>query len=157
VRRVSFSCFALPDSFSAVPRASDPVFMCSAPGLVFGGTVGVGYRYHVLSSQTRFRRCRVRRVPYSCFALSDSFSAVPRASGPVFMCSAPGLVYDGTVGVGNRFHVLSSQTRFRCCRVRRVPHSCFALPDSFSAVPRVSGPVFMFGAPELVFRGTEGI
>jgi hypothetical protein len=25
----------------------------------------------------------VRRVPFSCFALPDSFSTVPRASGPV--------------------------------------------------------------------------
>jgi hypothetical protein len=154
-RRVPFSCFALPDSFSAVPRASGPVFMFCAPGLIFGGTERVGSRFHVLRSRTRFRRYRGRRVPFCCFALPNPFLAVPRASGPVFMFYAPGRIFGGTEGIPSRFHVLRSQTYFQRYRGRRVPISCFALPDSFSAVPRASGPVFMFYAPRLVFDGTR--
>jgi hypothetical protein len=60
--------------------------MFCAPGVVFGGNKGVG-------------------VPFSCFALPDSFSAVPRASGPVFMFCVPGLIFGGTEGVGSRFDV----------------------------------------------------
>jgi hypothetical protein len=58
-RRVSFLCFARPDSFWAVPtavsRASGPVFKFCASGFVFGGSEGVGSRFHVLRSWTRFR------------------------------------------------------------------------------------------------------
>jgi hypothetical protein len=61
--RVPFSCFALPNSFSAVSWASGPFFMFCAPGLVFGGIEGVRPRFHVLRSRNHFRRCRVRRVP----------------------------------------------------------------------------------------------
>jgi hypothetical protein len=166
-RHVPFSCFALPDSFSAVPRASvivfmfcvpdlvstvlgasSPIFMFCAPELIFGGTVGVRYCFHVLRSRTRFRRYRGRRVQFSCFAFPDSFSTIKGSSGPVFMFCAPGLVFGGTEDAGSRFHVLRSRTRFRRYRVRRVPFLCFALPDSFSAVPRASGPVFI---------GTEGL
>jgi hypothetical protein len=50
VRRFHFSCFALLDSFSVVSSASVPVFMFCAAGLVFSGTVGVGYCFHVLLS-----------------------------------------------------------------------------------------------------------
>jgi ABC-type sulfate transport system permease subunit len=95
---------------------SGPVFMFCAPGHVFDGKEGVGSRFQVLRVQTRIRRYRGRRVAFSCFALPDSFSAVPKASGPIFM---------------------------------------FCAPDSFSAVPRASGPVFMFCAPGLVFGGAE--
>jgi hypothetical protein len=56
--------------------------------------------------------------------------------GPIFMFCAPGLVYGGTEGVGSRLHVLRSRTRFRRFRGRRVSFSSFALPESFSAVPR---------------------
>jgi hypothetical protein len=156
-RRVPFSCFALPDSFSAVQRASGPVFMFCAPGLVFGGTEGVVSRFHVLRPRTRFRRYRGRRVPFSCYALLDSFSGVPSASGPVFMFCALGLIFGGNEGVGSRFHVLRSLTRFRRYRGRPVPFSCFALRDSFSAVQWASGPVFMFCSPRIVFGGTEGV
>jgi hypothetical protein len=112
-RLVPFSCFAWPDSF-------------------FGGTVGVGSRFLDLRAQTsirqyrgpqvpfkflqprtRFRRYRGRRVPFSCFMLPDSFSAVPSASGPVFMFCAPRLVFGDNEGVGPRLHVLRAQTRFR--------------------------------------------
>jgi hypothetical protein len=68
-RRVPLSYCALPDSFLTVPRASGPVFMFCAPGHVFGDTECVGSHFHVLRSGTRFRRYRVRRVTFSCFAL----------------------------------------------------------------------------------------
>jgi hypothetical protein len=157
VRRVPFSCFVLPDSFSAVPSASGPVFMSCALGLVYGGTDGVWYLFHILRSRTRFRRYGGRRVLFSYFARSDSFSAVPRASGPVFMFCAPGRILDGTEGVKSRFHVFRSRTCFHRFRGRRVPFSCLALPDSFLAVPRASGPVFMFCALGLVYGGSEGL
>jgi hypothetical protein len=153
--RVPFSCFALPYSFSTVPRASGPVFMFCAPGLVFGGAECVGSRFKILRAQTHFRRYRGSRFSFSCFALSDSFSAVLRVSGPVFMFCAPALVFDGTEGVRSRYHVLCSLIRCRRCRVRRVPFSCFECPDSFSAVPRALGPVSIFCALVLVFSGAE--
>jgi hypothetical protein len=105
--------------------------MFCAPELVVSGAECVGSRFHVLRARTHFRRYRGSPVPFSCFALLDSFLAVPRASGPVFMSSDLGLVFGGYRG-------------------RLVPFSYFALPDSFSAVLSVSGPVFMFCAPELV-------
>jgi hypothetical protein len=150
-----FSCFVLPDSFSAVPSASCPVFIVCAPGLDFDGTEGVGSLFHVLHSPSRFRWYRARRVPFLRFARPNSFSAVLRATLPVFMFSAPGHVFGGAEGVGSRFHVLRSRTRFRRYRGRRAPFSNFMRPYSFSAVPRVSDPDFMFCAPELVFGGTE--
>jgi hypothetical protein len=185
-RRVPFSFFALRDKFLAVPRASGPVFMFCAPGHVFGGTEGVGSRFHVLRALPRFRRKRGCRVPFSCFALpklfpavprasdlfasfalSDSFFAVPRASGPVFMFCATGLAFIGQEGVG--FHFQRYRGRwlpFSCFarsdsfwryRGRPVPFSCFALPDSFSEVPSASGLVFIFFAPGLIFGGTKGV
>jgi hypothetical protein len=155
--RVKFSCFARQDSFSSVPRASLAVLMFSAPGHFFKGTEGVGSRFHVLRSRTRFQRYRGRRVPLSCFALPDSFSVVPRASGPVFTLCDPELVFGGTGGVGSRFLILRARKHFRRCRGRRVPFSCFACPDSFLTVPRASCPVFLFCAPGLIFDGTEGV
>jgi hypothetical protein len=194
-RRVPFSCFALPDSCSAVPRASCPVFMLCAQGLVFGGaasvvsrfnilpsesfstvpsasgpffmfctpglvfdcTEGIGSRFHVLRSRNRFRRCRGHQVSFSYFVLPESFSAVPSVMGPVFMFCAPGFIFVGTDGVASRFHVLLARTHFRRYLGRRVPFSCFALPESFSAVPGASGPAFMFYALEIVFGGTGGV
>jgi hypothetical protein len=156
-RRFQFSCFALSDPFWAVPMASGPVFMFCAPRRIFGGTKGVGSRFHVLRSRTRFRHYRLCRVQFSCFALPDPFSAIPTASGPVIMFCAPGTVLDCTEGVGSRFHVLRSKTQFGRYRGRRVPFSCFALPDSFSAIPMASSPDFMFCAPGLIFGGTEGV
>jgi hypothetical protein len=121
-----------------------------------------------LPSRSHFRRYRERRVPFSCFALPDPFSAILGASspvfmfctpGPVFMFCAPGPVFDGTDGVrshfhvfhswlvfdgidgaGSHFHVLRIRTHFRQYRRRRVPFSCFALPDSFSPVSPFSVP-----------------
>jgi hypothetical protein len=155
--RVPFSYFALPDSFSVVPRASGPVFMFCAPELIFGGFEDVGCSFQVLRSRTRFRRYRGRQIPFSRFVLPDSFSAVPRVSGPVFMFCALVLVFGGTESIGSRFHFLRSRTHFRRYRGRRVPFSYFALPDSFSAVPRESGLVFMICAHGLVFGGSDGI
>jgi hypothetical protein len=126
-------------------------------GLFFGGIEGVGSRFHVLRAQTRFRRYRGRRVSFSCFARPNSFSAVPRASGPVFMFCALGLVFGGVECARSLFHILHSRTGFRRYRRRRVPFSCFARLDSFSAVPRASAPIYMFCALGPVFGGAEGI
>jgi hypothetical protein len=156
-RQVLFSCFALPNSFSALPRASGPFFMFYAPGLIFDGTEGVGSRFHVLRARTRFRRYRGRWVPFSCFVLPDSFSSVSSASGPVFLFCVPGLIFDGTEGVGSHFHFFCFQINFRRYRGRRVPFSCFALPVSYSAVPRVSGSVFIFCVPGIIFYGPESV
>jgi hypothetical protein len=111
VCRVPFSCFALPISISAVPRASSPFFIFCAPGLIFDD--------------------KGRQILFSCFAFPDSFSAVPRASVVVFIFCAPKLIFGDIVGVRFLFHVLRSWTHFRRYRGRRVPFSCFALPDSF--------------------------
>jgi hypothetical protein len=137
--------------------ASGPVFMFCAPVLVFSDTEGVGSRFPILRSRTLFRRCRVRRVPFSRFARPDSVSAVPRASSLVFTFYAPGHIFGGTEGVGSRFHVLRARAHFRRYGGRRVPFSSFALPESFSAVLRASGPIFTFCAPGLVFGCTEGV
>jgi hypothetical protein len=106
---------------------------------------------------TRFRRYGGRRDLFSSFALPDSFSAVWREPGPVFMFCAAGLVFGSFEGVGSRYHVLRSGTSLGRYRGRRVTFSRFALPDSFSAISRAYAPVFMFCAPELVFRGTDGV
>jgi hypothetical protein len=175
-RRDPFSCFLLPNSFSSVPRVSGPVFMFCVPGLIFDGTEGVGCRFHVLRSRTRFRRYRGNRDPFSCFALPNSFLAVPSASGLVFIFCAPKTIFDGIEGdesrfhvlraltrfgdtecVVSRFHVLRTPTRFRQYRGRQIPYSNFARPESFSAVPRASGLVFMFCTPGLIFGGAEGV
>jgi hypothetical protein len=169
--RVPFFCFALPESFSAVPGASDPVFMFGAPGLIFGGTEGVRSRFHVFRSRTRFGRCGRRQVPFSCFALLNTFLTVPRASGPVFMLFAPGLFFGGAKCIGSRFHVLCTltnfqqyrgrvlraRTRFQRYRVHRVPFSCFVIPSTFSLVRRASSLDFMLCALGLIFDGTEGV
>jgi hypothetical protein len=131
--------------------------MFCAPGLVFGGTEGVRSRFHVLLSPTLFERYRGRPFSFSYFSDPDMFSAAPRASGTVFMFCPPGLVFGGTGGVRKRFPVLRARTRFRRYRGRRVPISSFLRLDSFSAVPRASGPVFMFCAPRLIFDGIEGV
>jgi hypothetical protein len=54
-------------------EAVGPVFMFCALGLIFGGTEGAGSSFHVLRSRARFGRYRGRCVPFSCFALPDSF------------------------------------------------------------------------------------
>jgi hypothetical protein len=178
-RRLPFSCFARPDSISAVPRASAPDFMFCAHRLVFGGTEGVRSCFHVLRALTHFQRYRGRPVPFSCFALPDSFLAMPSALGPVIIFCASELVFDGTEGVGTSFHVMRARTHFLRYQGRRLPFSCFVVPDSFlavlsasgpvfkfcsprvvysfSAVPRLSAPVFMICAPELIFGGTKGV
>jgi hypothetical protein len=73
------------------------------------------------------------------------------------MLCAPELVFDGAEGVGSRFHVLRALTHFRRYEGRQLPFSYFVLPDSFSAVPSASGPVFMFCEPGLIFGDTEDI
>jgi hypothetical protein len=155
--QVPFSCFALPDSIWAVLSASGPVLIFFPPALIFGCTESAGSHCNVLRIRTRFRRYRGRRVPFSCFAFSDSFSVIPRASGPVFMFCAPELVFGGTEGAMSYFHVLRSQVRVRRNRGPRVPFSCFVLPNSFSTVPRAPGPIIIFCTPRLICGGTKGI
>jgi hypothetical protein len=122
-----------------------------------GSSEGAGSGFHVFRARNRFQRYRGRRVPFSCFVLSDSILAVPSASGPVFLFCAPGLNFGSTEGICSLFHVLRSSSRFRRYRGRRVQFSYFARPDSFSAVPRASLLVFMFSSPGHVFGGTEGV
>jgi hypothetical protein len=150
--------------------------MFCEPRLIFGGTEGVGSRFHVLRSRTRFRRYRGRRVPFSCvgrldsfsaesrvsgpvymFCATDSFSAVPRVYGPVFVFCALELIFDGSDVDVSRFLVLRTRTHLRLFRGRRVSFSCFMLRESFSALPRASGPIFMFCTPRLIFSGTERV
>jgi hypothetical protein len=130
--------------------------MFCAPRFIFGGTEGVGSLFHVLRSMTHFRRCRVRQVPFSCFALPDSFSAVSSVSGPVFMFSALELIFDGTEGVGSCFHVLRSETLFRRFRVRRVPFSCFALPKLILGNTEDVGSRFLVFYARTSFRQYRG-
>jgi hypothetical protein len=111
--------FWLPDSFSTIPRPSGLDFMFCALELVSGGTEGVRYRFQVFRSRTHFRRYRRRRGSFSYFALPHSFWAVPRASGTVFNFCALGLVFNGTEGIGARFHVLRYKTLFGRYRGRR--------------------------------------
>jgi hypothetical protein len=156
-RRVSFSSFAHPYSFSVVPRASCPVFIFCALGQVFGGSEGVGSHFHFLLSRTRFRRYQGHRAPFSCFAHTNSFSAVSTASALVFMFCADEHVFAGAKGVESRFQVSRDQTHFLWYRRRPLPFSCFALSDTYSAVRRASVPFSMFCAPILVFGGSEGV
>jgi hypothetical protein len=135
-RRVPLSCFSLPDSFSMAPGVAGPFFMFCAPRLVFGGTWCDMSRFHVLRFHSRFRRYRGCRLLFSCFTLLDTFSAVRRASGFVFMFCTLELVFGGSEGVGSHIHVLRARTRFWRYRGRRVPFSYFALLDSFLAIPR---------------------
>jgi hypothetical protein len=193
--------------FSTVTGATCPVFIFCASGHVFGGTEGVRSRFYVLHAQTHFWRCRVRRVPFSCFVRPNFFGGPEGDRSRVhvlrdgthfwryggrqvpFSCFArlnlfstvsrvlaPRVVSRGTEGVGSRFHVLLSLTRFQQFRGRRdpfscfarpdsfrryrghlVPFSCFALPDIFSVVLSASCPILMFCASGLIFGGTEGV
>jgi hypothetical protein len=63
-RQVPFSCFTPSNSFLEVQWASGPVFLFFAPGLILGGTEVAGSSFHVLLSQTRFRRYRGRLVQF---------------------------------------------------------------------------------------------
>jgi hypothetical protein len=149
--------FCAPGLIFGVRRASGLVLIFCAAGLFFGGTEGVGARFYVLCSETRFRQYRGHRVPFSCFLQPDSFLTVPGASRPIFMFCSPRLIFYSTDGVGSRFNVFRSRTHFRLYRARRVSFSCFALPDLFSAVPGASGLILMFCVSRLVFVGSEGV
>jgi hypothetical protein len=131
--------------------------------------------FHVFCSKTSFRRYRGRWFPFLRFALSNSFWAVPRAPGSVFMFCTPRPIFDvkraygpyfmfcahvlilvSTEGSRSSFHVLCSQTHFGRYRGHRVLFLCFSLPISFSTVPRAPSPVFKFFVIGHVFGGTEG-
>jgi hypothetical protein len=117
-RRVPFSCFC-------------------APERVFGGTEDVGSRFHGWRSWSRFDGPE---------GVGSRFhvSSVPRTSGPVVIFGAPGLIFGGTEGVRYRFSLSSAWNLFRRYLGRRDQFSCFALLDSFSAVPRASVPFSCF-------------
>jgi hypothetical protein len=157
VCQVQFSCFAFSDSFSVVPSASRLVFMFCTPGLIFGGSEGIRSRFNVFRSRTCFWRRGGRQVPFSFFALPVTFSAVFRASGPVFIFCTSELVFGNIEGVETRFHVLRCRSCFPRYRGHPMPFSYFPLPDMFSAVPRASSPIFTFCSPILVFGGIEGV
>jgi hypothetical protein len=123
--------------FLAVRRASGTIFMFCALGHVFGGTEGVGSRFHVLHARSRLQRNQGYRLPFSCVALPDSISAVRRVTGPVFKFCVLRLIFGGTEGIESRFHVLRSLAHSRRYEGRRVMISSFALPDSFPGL--VSG------------------
>jgi hypothetical protein len=131
--------------------------MFCAPGLIFDDTKGVSSNFNVLRARTHFWWYRGRQLTFLSFALPNSFSTVPRASGPIFKFFGLELIFGAIEGVGYRFHVLRARTHFRRYRGLPVPFICFALLDSFSAVSSASGPIFMFSASELIFGGTEGV
>jgi hypothetical protein len=141
-RRGTFSCFVLPDMFSTMPKPSGVDFLFCGSVFVSSVTEGVGSHFQVLRSPKDFLEYRSRQGSISCFALPNSFRAVPRASGTVFKFCAPRLVFDGSEDLGSRWHILRSRTCFRRYRGRRGSFSCVALPDYFWAVPRPSGLIF---------------
>jgi hypothetical protein len=105
--------------------------MFYAPGPILGVIKGVGSSFHVLLFRIHLGRHRARQVPFLCFALPDSFSAVSRILGPYIVFCALALVFDGIEGVGFRFNILRSLTRFGTYRGRLVSFASFALPDTF--------------------------
>jgi hypothetical protein len=129
--------------------------MFCASGLVFDSTVGVGSCFHCLRARTRFRRCRGRRFPFSCFARSGLIFSGVEGMGPIFIFLRSRTSFRRYRGVGSYCHVLRTRTHFRRYRGHRAPFSCFALSYSFSAVPSASGPVFMFCA-QTHFRRYRG-
>jgi hypothetical protein len=140
-----------------VPRASGPIFMFCAPELIFGGTEGVQFNFHVLRSQTHFGWYRGRWIHFSCFVIPDLFLVVPSAPGPLFMFSAPEFIFDGTKDVVSTFHVLRSWTRSQRYIGWLIHFLWFLLPYSFSAVSRVSSPILIFCTPRLILCDTKGI
>jgi hypothetical protein len=169
-RRESLSSFALPDSFSTVPRASGLVFMFCAPGQYFGRYRGCQVLLSCFALADSFWAVPRAPVAVFMFCAPDTFLAVPRASSPVFMFCAPGLFLGVTEGFGSRFHVLRSRThygryrfqvlryltRFRQYRGRRGPFSGFALPNSFLTLPRPSRLDLRFCATGLFLGVSEG-
>jgi hypothetical protein len=153
--------------------------MFCALELIFIGTEGVVYRHLVLRSRSRFRRNRARGVLLLTFALLNTFSAVPRVSGPAFKFCDARSVFSGSVvpvlvrteRVESHFYVLRSRTRFRlyrgcqtrfhilCSRTKFSSELRLSVPllDSFLAGPSSSGPDFMFCGPGLNFDGTMGV
>jgi hypothetical protein len=156
-RRDPFSCFARPDSFSTVPRASSPIFMFCAPRHIFGGAECVVSHFNVLCARSHFRRYRGRPVPFSCFALPDMFSVVSSASCLIFVFCAPGLVSGDTEFVGFHFHVLFSGLIFGGTESRGSLFHILRFRNNFSTISGAMCHVFMFCAPGHVFGGTEGV
>jgi hypothetical protein len=111
-RRVPFSCFMRPNSFSTVSTTSGPVFMFCTPRHIFDGAKGVGSNFRVLRSRTRFRRFRGRPIPFTCFASCTHFRRLQRRPVPFLCFALSNTFFGGSEGVGSRFQVLRSRTRF---------------------------------------------
>jgi hypothetical protein len=101
--------------------------------------------FHLLRARSRFQRYRGRGSRFHVLLSGLIFSGT-EGVGSRFNVLLPGLVFSGTEVVGSRLHVLRSLTQFQRYRGRQVSFSCFARPDSFSAVPRALGTFFMFCA-----------
>jgi hypothetical protein len=111
-----------------ISRENNAVFMFCASGLIFGSTEGAQVQFSCFAlpdsfstvpRETNFQRYRGRQVQFSCFVLPDPFLVVPSASSLIFMICAPGLIFGGTDGIGSSFHVLHSRTaENRCGRAK---------------------------------------
>jgi hypothetical protein len=75
-----------------------------------------------------FMFCAPRLVFDGTEGIGSRFHVL-RSRGLDFMFCDPGLVFGGTKGVRSRFHVLRSRTCFWWYRMRWVPFSCFVRPD----------------------------
>jgi hypothetical protein len=106
------SNFSLTDTFSTLPRASSLVSRFRALGLVLGGTDSAGSIFQVSRYQTHFRRYRWHWVQFSSFALSDTFSTLPRVPSLIFNVHANRLIFSSTNSVGSSFQLSCSQTHF---------------------------------------------
>jgi hypothetical protein len=143
-RQVQFLCFVLSDSFWDVPRASGSIFMFCATKLIFGGTEGLGSRFHVLCSRTHFKRYRGSRVLFLWFALVGLFWGILIAccAAP---CSAVLAPFDTR---GDSYFTNLKGPPVNPTAVGRVAacRSCAAqqtIAILFWAIPRASGPIFM--------------
>jgi hypothetical protein len=154
-RHVQCTCFMLVDPFSTVQRATDPVLMFYAPGLIFGGTEGVKSNFLFCAPRLVFGGTKTVRSHFIFYAPKLVFGCTVGAD-TTFMFCAQGPILGSTKGVGSNFHISRYRTHFRQYRGRQLQFSFRALPDSFSAVPRVPGPIFMFCAPGVFFSSTEG-
>jgi hypothetical protein len=150
--------------------------MFCASVLIFSGTDDAQSSFHVLPPGLIFGGTKDIGVSFLCFAIPDSFWAVPRASGSVFifcafglifdstdgarfsfMFCASGLIFDGIEGAGSQFYFLRSRTHFGRYQGHQSRFLICALLNSIWAVSWASGQVFIFCAVKLIFDSTEGV
>jgi hypothetical protein len=82
-------------------------------GVIFGGTEGTGSYFYLCASGFIFGDTKGAESSFLFLLLLNSFSAVSRAPGPVFMFYIPKLIFGGTEGVGSNFYVLRFRTHVR--------------------------------------------